>query len=97
MAKPQKLDLSTADRSELEAWLRSSTTRRSWAERGRVVLLSSESLSTATTGERLVCSRQTVYNWREVAQLVQDQQLRLAQLLELALEAVLLADLNQTV
>lgn len=65
MARATALTVSKSDREVLESWLRSSNTRRSWAERARIVLLSSEGLSAAAIGERLSCSRRTVYKWRE--------------------------------
>lgn len=65
MAKPKKMSIPKTVREELESWLRSSNVRRSWAERARIVLLSTEGLSAATIAERLGCSRRTVYKWRE--------------------------------
>lgn len=65
MASPTVLAVSKADQEVLESWLRSSNVRRSWAERARIVLLSSEGLSAETIGAHLGCSRRTVYKWRE--------------------------------
>lgn len=50
---------------ELESWLRSGTTRRNWAERARIILLSAEGQSAGEIGEKLGLARPTVYKWRQ--------------------------------
>ena len=64
MAKAEQLDVSAEDSAELRRWLRSSTTRRSHAERARIILLSAEGLSAEAIGEKLDVRRITVYKWR---------------------------------
>jgi transposase len=64
MAKAEALDVSDADRMELSRWLRSSTTRKSHAERARIILLSAEGLSAEAIGAKLDVRRITVYKWR---------------------------------
>jgi transposase len=64
MAKAEELEVSSADREELARWLRSSTTRRSHAERARIILLSAEGLSAEAIGAKLDVRRITVYKWR---------------------------------
>src|SRR3984885_15227792 len=64
MAKAEELEVSSADREELSRWLRSSTTRRSHAERARIILLSTEGLSAEAIGAKLDVQRITVYKWR---------------------------------
>src|SRR3989442_12579809 len=53
------------DRAQLTGWVRAATTRRSLAERARIILLSAEGLSAAAIAERLGVVRLTVYKWRQ--------------------------------
>jgi transposase len=64
VAKAQELPVSVADRKELEGWLRATSTRRSHAERARIVLLSGEGLSAQAVCDQLGVRRITVYKWR---------------------------------
>jgi len=64
MAKAEKLSVSVEDTAELRKWLRSSTTRKSLAERARIILLSAEGLSAAAIEDKLGVARVTVYKWR---------------------------------
>jgi transposase len=59
------LEVSEEDRNELRRWLRSSTTRKSHAERARIVLLSTEGLSAIEIGSRLGVAENTVIKWRK--------------------------------
>lgn len=65
MAVATKLAVSAADQATLARWLRTATTRKSHAERARIVLLSAEGWSAAAVAERLGLVRLTVYKWRE--------------------------------
>ena len=53
MAVATRLTVAAPDRVQLTAWVRAATTRRSLAERARIILLSAEGLSAATIAERL--------------------------------------------
>lgn len=64
MALATKMTIGAEDRVQLETWLRSPTTRKSLAERARVVLLSGDGMSAATIGDKLGVVRPTVYKWR---------------------------------
>lgn len=64
MVQATRLEVPRADQRELREWLRASNTRRSLAERARIVLLSQEGLSAAAIGEKLGVARLTVYKWR---------------------------------
>ena len=64
MVQATRLQMVRADEKELRKWLRSSRTRRSLAERAKIVLLSREGLSAAAIGEKLGVTRLTVYKWR---------------------------------
>ncbi len=64
MAQAKRLEIGRADERELQRWLRSSNTRRSLAERAKILLLSQEGLSAAAVGEKLGVARLTVYKWR---------------------------------
>jgi transposase len=59
------LEVSEEDRHQLRRWLRSSTTRKSQAERARIVLLSTEGLSAIEIGSRLGVAENTVIKWRK--------------------------------
>jgi transposase len=59
------LDLRPGDREELEAWLRRSTTRKSEAERARIILLSGQGQSAMAIGRALGVVPLTVYKWRQ--------------------------------
>lgn len=65
MGKARAVAVRDEAREELESWLRSSTQRRSLAERAQIILMSTQGLSAAAIGERLGCARRTVYKWRE--------------------------------
>src|SRR5256885_15683890 len=64
MAVATKLAVAASDRAQLTSWVRAATTRRSLAERARIILLSAEGLSAAAIAERLGMVRLTVYKWR---------------------------------
>src|SRR5262249_40909377 len=64
MAVARKLAVAPGDRVQLTTWVRAATTRRSLAERARIILLSAEGLSAAAIAERLGLGRLTVYKWR---------------------------------
>lgn len=61
----ERIKLRHGDREQLEAWLRSSTARKSLAERARIVLLSAEGQSAETIGSKLDVTTRTVYKWRQ--------------------------------
>ena len=65
MAVATRLTVAAPDRVQLTAWVRAATTRRSLAERARIILLSAEGVSAATIAERLGVVRLTVYKWRQ--------------------------------
>jgi len=65
MPQAEKLPVPRSDMDELESWLRSGTTRKSWAERARIILLSAEGQSAEEIGEKLGLVRLTVYKWRQ--------------------------------
>src|SRR5437773_7465242 len=65
MAVTTRLAVAAHDRAQLTAWVRAATTRRSLAERARIILLSAEGLSAAAIAERLGVVRLTVYKWRQ--------------------------------
>src|SRR5438552_666414 len=65
MAVATRLAVAARDRTHLTAWVRAATTRRSLAERARIILLSAEGLSAAAIAERLGVVRLTVYKWRQ--------------------------------
>jgi transposase len=65
MQSPHVLEVSEEDRRELRRWLRSPTTRKSYAERARIILLSTEGLSALEIGGRLGLAENTVIRWRQ--------------------------------
>src|SRR2546428_11066946 len=65
MAVTTRLAVAADDRAQLTAWVRAATTRRSLAERARIILLSAEGLSAAAIAERLGVVRLTGYKWRQ--------------------------------
>jgi len=65
MARPQtQFEVAHADREVLESWLRASNTKRSRADRARIVLLLADGVATTTVAERLGTSTPTVCKWR---------------------------------
>ena len=64
MAGENVLELSAEHRATLSKWLRSSTTRRSVAERARIVLLTADGMSITEIQNKLDVSRPTVCKWR---------------------------------
>lgn len=66
MARPtERIKLRRGDREQLEGWLRSSTARKSLAERARIILLSAEGQSAEAIGSKLDVTTRTVYKWRQ--------------------------------
>src|SRR6266478_7698445 len=65
MAVATRLAVAASDRAQLTTWVRAATTRRSLAERARIILLSAEGLSAAAIADRLGIVRLTVYKWRQ--------------------------------
>ena len=61
MAKGEMLAVRAADVAELMKWLRCSTTRKSLADRARIILLSTQGLSAAAIEEKIGVARITVY------------------------------------
>ena len=59
-----RIKLRDGDREQLEAWVRSSTARKSLVERARIILLSAEGLSAEMIGSKLDVTDPTVYKWR---------------------------------
>lgn len=57
--------VAAADRRKLEAWLRSRKTKRSLAERARIILLSADGVSATEIQKRLEVTRPTVFKWRK--------------------------------
>lgn len=65
MPRPvDRVELRPEDREELDSWLRSSTARKSLAERARILLLSGEGQSAETISRKLDVATRTVYKWR---------------------------------
>jgi transposase len=58
------LELSDAEREQLESWSRRLTTSRALAERSRIVLLVADGLRTGEIAQRLSVHRNTVAKWR---------------------------------
>jgi transposase len=65
MQRADVLDVSDADVRELRGWLRSSTTRKSLAERARIVLLSTEGRAAVEIARQLGVAEMTVIRWRK--------------------------------
>lgn len=61
----ERIKLHRGDREQLETWLRSSTTRKSLAERARIILLSADGQSAGIIGSKLDVTPRTVYKWRQ--------------------------------
>ncbi len=64
MVKRTGFELAADDRGTLKRWLQSSKTRRSLAERSRIVLLTAEGMSATEIQRKLDVSRPTVCKWR---------------------------------
>jgi len=64
--KPYKyqIELTAAERQELEEMVRSGKTERRLADRARMILWADEGVTIRETVERLGCSEQIVVNWR---------------------------------
>ena len=60
-----RVDVSTSDRAELEAWLRSQTMPHGLAVRARIVLGSGQGESIRALAARLDVSQPTVCRWRD--------------------------------
>ena len=58
------IELTEAEREELERLIRKGKTERRVAERARIILWADDGLSMGETAQRLECSEQTVLNWR---------------------------------
>src|SRR4051794_3142933 len=58
------IELSEAEREQLEAWSRRLTTARALAERSRIVLLIADGLRSGEVAERVGVHRNTVAKWR---------------------------------
>jgi transposase len=59
-----QVDLSEAERDQLEAWSRRRTSAQALAQRSRIVLLAAEGVRTGAICERLGVHRNTVAKWR---------------------------------
>lgn len=59
-----RVEFQSGDREQIEGWLRSSTTRKSLVERGRILLLSADGESAAKIGSKLDVTTRTVHKWR---------------------------------
>lgn len=64
MGRTQAIEVGAEDRRELESWLRSSSTKKSLAERARIVLLSAQGETIGSIAEKVLVDRRTVYKWR---------------------------------
>jgi len=64
MVKRTGFELAADDRGTLKRWLQSSNTRRSLAERSRIVLLTADGMSATEIQRKLDVSRPTVCKWR---------------------------------
>lgn len=62
--KPEPFHLNEADREELRAWMSASNTKRSLAERARIVLLSADGVGVDEICDRLGITEQSAYKWR---------------------------------
>src|SRR3954449_1187406 len=63
--KPAVLELSEAERSELEGWSRRRKTAQALAPRARIVLRAAERLSNTAIADELGIAKHTVGKWRE--------------------------------
>jgi transposase len=61
---PSSVELSAAERVQLESWLRRRTSAQALALRSRIVLLAAEGLSNVEIARRLGIQRNTVAKWR---------------------------------
>ncbi len=61
---PSSVELSAAERVQLESWLRRRTSAQALALRSRIVLLAAEGLSNVEIARRLGVQRNTVAKWR---------------------------------
>ncbi len=64
MVKGTGLELAAEDRGTLKKWTQSSNTRRSLAERARIILLTADGMSATGIQRKLDVSRPTVCKWR---------------------------------
>src|SRR6187200_3323690 len=58
------IELTEAEREQLESWSRRSTTAQALAQRSRIVLLVADGLRTGEIADRLGVHRNTVAKWR---------------------------------
>src|SRR3954452_17655148 len=58
------VELSAAERGQLESWTRRRTSAQALALRSRIVLLAAEGLSNVEIARRLAIQRNTVAKWR---------------------------------
>src|SRR3954451_25324799 len=58
------IELSAAEREQLESWSRRTTTAQGLAQRSKIVLLAADGLRTGEIAERLNVHRNTVAKWR---------------------------------
>jgi transposase len=65
MGQAERIVLTEEERAELEGWLRKSSTRRSHAERARIVLLAADGLSMTAIAEKVDSTRPRVTRWRD--------------------------------
>lgn len=62
--KPEPSHFFEADREELESWTSASNTKRSLAERARIILLSADGVGVDEICARLGITEQSAYKWR---------------------------------
>jgi transposase len=65
MGQATRVVLTHDERTELEGWLRKSSTRRSHAERARIVLLAADGLGLTAIADKLESTRPRVTRWRD--------------------------------